>query len=275
MIFLKLGGSLITDKTQENSVRWEVLKRLAREIAQWRNDQLAQSTDGQIPPLLIGHGSGSFGHAAAKKYGTRVGVRDAAGWRGFAEVSVAALRLNRIVADALHEAGVPVVSVSPSASVLCADGAIQRMDTTLIEVCLRQGIVPLVMGDVAVDSVRGGTIVSTEEVFAHLAQCLPVRRVLLAGETEGVYERFDAHDPNTSPVVARITPQTWETIRAGIGGSRGADVTGGMAAKVRDMLSLVQAHTQANLSVQIFSGLVDGAVRRALGGEALGTLIGA
>lgn len=275
MIFLKLGGSLITDKTQENSVRWEVLKRLAHEIAQWRNEQIAQSANGEVPALLVGHGSGSFGHAAAKKYGTRVGVRDAAGWRGFAEVSVAALRLNRIVADALHEAGVPVVSVSPSASVLCVDGVIQRMDTTLIDVCLRQGIVPLVMGDVAVDSVRGGTIVSTEEVFAYLAQCLPVQRVLLAGETEGVYERFNADDPTTAPIVARITPQTWESIRSGIGGSRGADVTGGMAGKVRDMLALVQKHTQADLSVQIFSGLADGHVRRALAGAGMGTVIAA
>ena len=275
MNFLKLGGSLITDKTQANSVRWDVLKRLAREIAQWRNDSIAQSPNGQIPPLLVGHGSGSFGHAAAKKYGTRSGVHDAAGWRGFAEVSVAALRLNRIVADALHEAGVPVVSVSPSASVLCADGVIQRMDTTLIEVCLRQGVVPLVMGDVAIDSVCGGTIVSTEEVFAYLAQCLPVRRVLLAGETEGVYERFNADDPGSAPIVPRITPQTWEDIRAGIGGSRGADVTGGMAGKVRDMLALVQTHLQTGLSVQIFSGLNDGSVRRALAGENLGTLVAA
>lgn len=273
MIFLKLGGSLITDKTRENSVRWEVLQRLASEIAQWCNDPIAQSK----MPLLIGHGSGSFGHAAAKKYGTRAGVRDAAGWRGFADVSVAALRLNRIVADALHEAGVRVISVPPSASILCADGVIQHMDLNLIKVSLARGLVPIVMGDVAIDTVRGGTIVSTEEVFAYLAQHIPVQRVLLAGETEGVYERFEGvggferSEPPNLPLLPKITPANWEAIRAGIGRSRGVDVTGGMAAKVRDMLALVQAHPA--LQIQIFSGLQENNLKQVLLGEALGTVV--
>ena len=266
MIFLKLGGSLITDKTQENSVRWDVLKRLAQEIAQSKiiNRQSAI-------PLLIGHGSGSFGHTAARKYGTRAGVHDAAGWRGFAQVSVAALRLNRMVADALHEAGVPVVSVAPSASLICADGVIQHMSTVLIQTSLAQGLLPLVMGDVAIDTVRGGTIVSTEEVFAYLAQHLPVQRILLAGETAGVYARFESQRSDDSAILEKITPANWDAIRAGIGGSRGADVTGGMASKVRDMLTLVQAHP--HLSIQIFSGLMPGHVTRALAGEMMGTAI--
>ncbi len=33
MIFLKLGGSLITDKTRDNTPRLEVIHRLARELA--------------------------------------------------------------------------------------------------------------------------------------------------------------------------------------------------------------------------------------------------
>ena len=123
MIFLKLGGSLITDKTQENTPRLTVLNRLAHEISQsLRWDNPSAITNPQL--LLLGHGSGSFGHAAAKKYGTRQGVSDAAGWRGFADVSVAAARLNRIVADCLHDAGVPVISVLPSASVVCVDGVL-------------------------------------------------------------------------------------------------------------------------------------------------------
>ena len=264
MIFLKLGGSLITDKTQPNTPRLNVLNRLAQEIAQ------SLITNNQ-QPLLLGHGSGSFGHAAAKKYGTRQGVRDAAGWRGFAEVSVAAARLNRIVADSLHEAGVLVISVLPSASVMCADGVIEHMDAQMIHTALAHGLAPLVMGDVALDSVRGGTIVSTEEVFGYLSQQLPVTRILLAGETEGVYERYSPGNPG--PVIAKITPQNWAQISGGIGGSRGADVTGGMASKVRDMVALVQANP--NISVQIFSGLTAGNVARALAGEMPGTQIAA
>jgi isopentenyl phosphate kinase len=262
MIFLKLGGSLITDKTRENMPRPEVIARLAREIAAHLQER------GKAEPLLIGHGSGSFGHAAARKYGTRDGVRADADWRGFAEVSVVAARLNRLVADALHDAGVPVVSAPPSASARCEDGRIVAMDTRLIRAALDHGLVPLVQGDVALDTARGGTIVSTEEVFAYLAGEFPVTHILLAGETEGVY----GHAPEApGDIIECITPQNWETLRGGVGGSRGADVTGGMASKVRDMLALVSA--RAGLTALIFSGLEEGNVARALRGELIGTLV--
>ena len=100
LTFLKLGGSLLTDKTHDKATRPDVIARIAHEIAGY----VAQP---QRAALLLGHGSGSFGHTAAKKYGTRSGVHDAEGWRGFAEVSVVAAQLNRIVADALASAGVP------------------------------------------------------------------------------------------------------------------------------------------------------------------------
>jgi isopentenyl phosphate kinase len=256
MIFLKLGGSLITDKSTPNSIRPEVLARLAAEIA----------TAQPGAPLLLGHGSGSFGHAAAKGHGTRQGVRDTAGWRGFAEVSVAALRLNRIVADALHAAGIPVLSVSPSASAICEDGVIRSLAIEPIRRALDNGVVPLVMGDVAFDNVRGGTIVSTEEVFAYLAGHFPVRRVLLAGETDGVYASM-----SDQRVLPRIDAANWADIQSGIGASRGTDVTGGMAAKVRDMLALCAAHP--GLQISIFSGLRPGETVRALNGEPVGTVV--
>ncbi len=282
MFFLKLGGSLITDKTRENTTRPDVIARLAREIHASRSVLHA--------PLLLGHGSGSFGHAVARKHGTRTGVQSESrdGWRGFAEVSVAAARLNRIVADALHEAGLPVISFCPSASARCEDGKLVHLDIAPIQSALARGLVPLVMGDVAFDNVRGGTIVSTEEVFAYLADYLPVTHVLLAGETEGVYRKWEqgsggageqgivtSAPPHlrTSAVIARITVHNWDDIRAGIGGSRGADVTGGMASKVRDMLALVQTHPA--LTVRIFSGLGEGDVQRALQGQPIGTEIAA
>lgn len=288
MRFLKLGGSLITDKTRDNTIRPDVLARVAAEIARFQAEN-PQSA------LLLGHGSGSFGHAAARRHGTRAGVRDAAGWRGFAEVSVAAARLNRIVADALHDAGVPVVSFAPSASARCEDGRLVHLDVAPIRAALEHGLAPLVMGDVAFDTVRGGTIVSTEEVFAYLADHLPVTHVLLAGETRGVYRAFGTrrneeldtrgNEGNegisssssfssflrVDAVVERITPLSWDEIRAGVGGSRGADVTGGMAGKVQDMLNLALRHP--TLRVRIFSGLVEGEIARALAGESVGTEI--
>jgi len=257
---LKLGGSLITEKTQANTPREALLQAIASAISEaWNTQPL---------PLIIGHGSGSFGHAAAQRYGTRAGVHTPEQWRGFAEVSVIAAQLNRLVMDALHKAGLPVIAFPPSASARCHDGRLVSLALEPIQAALAHGLIPVVMGDVAFDTVRGGTIVSTEEVFAYLVEHLPVARVLLAGETEGVYRA-----PDQPEVLSIITPADWSAVRQGIGHARGADVTGGMAAKVHAMLNLVQAHP--TVTVRIFGGRNAPTIARALRGEPVGTLIAA
>lgn len=52
---------------------------------------------------------------------------------------------------------------------------------------LANGILPVVYGDVVFDEVRGGTILSTEDLFQHLAHQLHPERVLLAGLEAGVW----------------------------------------------------------------------------------------
>jgi len=246
--FLKLGGSLITDKTQAATPREDVILRLAEEVRR----ALDAAPDLR---LLIGHGSGSFGHWAAQDYGTRQGVRTPQQWRGFAEVSAAAAQLNRIVADAFLDAGVPVLSLQPSASARCRDYTLVHMDTAPITRALAERLTPLVYGDVALDDVHGGTIVSTEDLFVYLAGRLPAARILLVGETEGVL------GPDGS-VVARITPADLPALQAALGGSAGVDVTGGMADKVARMLALV-ARRPATV-VHVLSGRRPGRLTRAL-----------
>jgi len=260
MIFLKLGGSLITDKHRPATVRADVLARLAGEIAAAR----AAQPDLR---LLLGHGSGSFGHVEAQKYGTRAGVVSPEDWRGFAAVSAAATRLNQIVTDALLKAGVPVLSLRAAASARCQDGTLVSLDLRPLEAALAHGLVPLIHGDVAFDDVRGGTIVSTEELFAYLAPHLEARRVLLVGEAEGVYARFGGD------VIPEITRENYEDIRLALGGSEAVDVTGGMASKVAEMMALVQA--APGLTVRIFSGRHPGLLTQMLlhPDVAAGTLI--
>jgi isopentenyl phosphate kinase len=251
IVFLKLGGSLITDKTRVEQARVRVIRRLAREIKAARDLR----PDLQ---LVLGHGSGSFGHVAAKKHGTRSGVKDQSGWRGLTEVAAAAARLNQIVTDIFVAEGVPVISLPPSASARCEDGELIYLDTFGLRTALEHGLTPLVQGDVAFDVVRGATIVSTEDVFVYLARELEPSRVLLAGEAAGVYAAADL----TGQPIEIITPTTVDRYAAALGGSHGTDVTGGMKGKVHQMLEWVQY--QPGLSVQIFSGAKPGAVFRVL-----------
>jgi len=258
LTFLKLGGSLITDKGKPRTPRPEVLARLMGEIAAARQAQPEQQ-------LVLGHGSGSFGHVEAGKYGTRQGVRTPEQWRGLAEVQAVAGELNRLVVDAARAAGLPVLNLPPSASAMCRDGVIQTLALEPLRVALAHGLMPLVFGDVALDEARGGTIVSTEDVFRYLAVELRPERILLAGIEPGVLTIWPAGE---------IIPQVKTGMSlSGLGGARTADVTGGMASKVAEMLALAQ--TVPGIQVRIFSGMTPGLVRAALLDEAQpGTAIG-
>jgi isopentenyl phosphate kinase len=255
VVFLKLGGSLITDKVRAYTARYDVITRLAGEVRQ----ALDASPD---LTLLLGHGSGSFGHWAARPYGTRQGVRTHAQWRGYAEVAAAAARLNRIVTDAFLDANVPVLSVQPSASARCHDGALRYLDTRPIQAALAQRLVPLVYGDVALDDVRGGTIISTEDVFTFLADEQQPTRILLLGVVPGVVGI-------NGTVIPRITPADFSSLQAALTGSAGVDVTGGMADKVTRMVELVQHHPDT--CVHILTGTEPGLLTRTLLDDALST----
>jgi len=250
-IFLKLGGSIITDKRQAEHACVDVIHRLAREVRSARETRPDMR-------LVMGHGSGSFGHAVAARYGTRDGVRDAAGWLGYAEVAASAARLNQIVTDIFVEERVPVVSLPPSASARCEDGRLVSLDVAVFRALLENRLVPLVYGDVAIDASRGATILSTEDVFAYLASEIEPDRVLLAGEAAGVYPKADM----TGELISLITPNTVGQFAVALGGSHGFDVTGGMAAKVRQMIEWVRAHPRT--SARIFSAADAGALERVL-----------
>ncbi len=248
LIFLKLGGSLITDKTRESTFLGERMARLSAAIA---------SAMAARPGLrlLIGHGSGSFGHFAAYRHGTMQGVATAEQWQGFAEVARVAGHLNDLVSEKLAAAGIPVWPLQPSASAECVDGDLRYLEARPLQIALEKGLVPLVYGDVALDTVRGGAIISTEEIFLYLTPILRPRHILLLGEVEGVLDQ-GGH------VIPRITPQILPEIEAVLGGSRGVDVTGGMAGKVREMVRLVQ--TYPALTIHILSGLEPESVQDAL-----------
>lgn len=255
LLFLKLGGSLITDKTRAQALRRDVLARLAAEIAE------AREADPQLR-LLLGHGSGSFGHVTAKQHGTRAGVHTPEQWRGFAETAKVAAELNRLVVEALWAAGVPALRIQPSASARCRDGELLSLADRPIDEAIARGLLPVVHGDVAFDEARGGTIISTEEIFACLAPRLRPARIVLAGEVEGVLTEDPARGIQ-GEVIPLITGANLAEVENVLGGSRGVDVTGGMAAKVREMQALAQ-RVEGLREVHIISGLRPGLVRDAL-----------
>jgi isopentenyl phosphate kinase len=252
LVFLKLGGSLITDKRRYETPRPAVISRVAKEI------QAALDVREDMQ-LILGHGSGSFGHFVADRYKVHEGNLE--DWTGYAETSAAAQRLNRLVTDALLSEDVPVVSLQPSASARCRDGELMDLAIDPVVELLSRGVVPLVYGDVALDDVKGCTIVSTEQLFTLLAQRLRPQRIIMAGEVAGVYSG-DPHRDSIVRLIPEITSQNYQQIEEMLSHSFGTDVTGGMVSKVQSLFSLVSE--QPNLIVRIITGRRNRLIERVL-----------
>jgi isopentenyl phosphate kinase len=266
LVLLKLGGSVITDKTRPFTARMDVIERLATEIKNALDDR------GDDLRLIIGHGSGSFGHAAAAKYQTHRGAIAADSWLGFAEVAAAAAELNHIVVTALRETSVPAISFQPSASTRTRGEQLMYFETFPIKEVLQHGLVPVIYGDVSVDAAQGMSIVSTEKLFDNLARELSPGRIVLCGHVDGVYDQ----DPLTNPeatLIDYIDRDNWAEVETVLGGSHGLDVTGGMFTKVREMYRLTLA--MPPMQAMIMSAETPGHLEAVLKGQMVdfGTLI--
>jgi isopentenyl phosphate kinase len=260
LVFLKLGGSLITDKDRPHTARRRLIRRLAEDI------RLALSKQPEIR-LVLGHGSGSFGHVPAARYGTREGVKTSEEWLGFIEVWHEARTLNQIVIEECLRAGLPVIAFPPSATHISENRQGVNTSIPMIESALQAGLIPVVYGDVVFDRKSGGTIFSTEEVFCILAEELTPDRILLAGHERGVYRDF----LRRRDVIGAITPESYKMDSSPAGASTSVDVTGGMQKKVNLMVQLATLHP--GLCVQIFSGLSHGVLKKVIQGERVGTRI--
>ncbi|MCB9078243.1 MAG: isopentenyl phosphate kinase family protein [Anaerolineaceae bacterium] len=266
LILLKLGGSVITDKTQPFTARLDVIERLAQEIKN------AFTERGDDLRLIIGHGSGSFGHEVAARYQTHKGAVGPDSWLGFAEVAHAAAELNHIVVNALRRVGVPAIRFQPSASTRTRGEQLMYFETFPLKEALKHDLVPVIYGDVSVDAAQGMSIVSTEVLFDNLARELTPSRIILAGQVDGVYKA----DPNINPdaeLIEDIDRTNWEEVETMLGGSHGTDVTGGMFTKVRDMYRLTLA--MPPMQAMIMSAEEAGNVEAVLKGQmvSFGTLI--
>ena len=263
LVFVKLGGSVITDKAKPFTERKDVINRLATEI------HSSQERTGAT--LIVGHGGGSYPHVPAERYKTHLGIVGEESRMGSALVQDAASRLNRIVVNALLAAGEPAISVQPSSSALARDSRIIEWRLEAVKLMLASGLLPVPYGDVGVDLDKGFCILSTEEIFRFLAVQLKPSRVIIGSDVDGVYDS----DPHLNPEATKrslITPNNVGLILKSLGAATTVDVTGGMRSKVLKLLELVQEVD--DVECEVLNLLVPGNLEDALNGErGRGTII--
>jgi isopentenyl phosphate kinase len=105
------------------------------------------------------------------------------------------------------------------------------------------------------------TILSTEMIFAYLAPVLMPARIILAGILDGVFTG-DPLKESSARLIREITPASFSQIESQLRGSHGYDVTGGMIAKVKSMVALVER--EPAIRVHIISAMREGLIEQVL-----------
>ncbi|MFW5917903.1 MAG: isopentenyl phosphate kinase [Haloferacaceae archaeon] len=243
---LKLGGSVITDKTRRETLDGEALNAAA--------DAIATAYGSGVDRLVVVHGGGSFGHPHAEDHGvsTTGGTTDAA---AVLEIHGAMKTLNRFVLVRLHERDVPALPVH-SLSAGCRDeGGTLTHPFGQVRTMLGEGFVPVLHGDVVAHAGAGATVVSGDELVVAAAEEVDADRVGLCSTVPGVLDE-------SGEVIDHI--ESFAEAEATLGDSEATDVSGGMAGKVRTLLSL-------SVPANVF-GADD--LAAFLDGESPGTLVG-
>lgn len=238
--FIKIGGSVITDKAKAFGVNQRAIQRFAKNFAQMRRER-----DNDC--FIIGNGAGSFGHYLARTLpkDTSDGYSPLNGTK----IHTSVVKLNSMIVDALIAQDIPVISLPASAFI--------QFDTSPtflkapIHNFLQKNIVVSIYGDILPNSAGSWKILSTEALFVGLAAALrneyQLTKCLILSNVPGV---LDIH----GNVIPTIKSQHTFTNHK----NNSYDVTGGMATK----LSFARTLAQSFHKVYITDGTSDDALLR-------------
>lgn len=247
MILIKLGGSVITDKSQYKKFNKEQTARLCREIAESGRS------------VMIVHGAGSYGHVLAKRYAIQNGLVDFAQVSPAAMVHHDAMELGLLVTSELMAVGIPAASLSPGSCFVMDEGRLVVNDDEVIRRMSHVGIMPVTHGDVVMDRQKGFSIVSGDELMEVMARIFKPERIVFVSDIDGLYDSNPKENPE-----ARMIPEVTQEILDGVSSDEDVDdVTGGVRNKMEAMLRMCSPDRDCVL----VNGTVPGRLLSLLRGE--------
>ncbi len=239
MIILKIGGSILTNKdSAESEIDGESLGRIAREIK--------ASLDRSDKQLIIVHGAGSFGHPPASEYRIGEAFKKSEYPQkriGFCKTQNAVKKLNMLICEAFIEEGLPVVAIPASSFMTATEKRITEGNLEFFTKYLEKGFIPVIYGDVVLDSQLEICVISGDQLIQYLAVNLGPDRVILGTDVDGVYNKNPKTHDDAIFFDRFSSLEDLDTLE----GTTNVDVTGGMVGKIKELLYLADLGIESKI----------------------------
>ncbi|MDD1770635.1 MAG: hypothetical protein LUO79_06075 [Methanomassiliicoccales archaeon] len=255
LLVLKLGGSLITDKSRPYSLRTETIKAVSREIKGCLDDKL-------VNQLIVVHGVGSYGHPPVIEHKLHKGFIDPDQLLPLSRTQNKVGELRDVLTSSLQDAGIPIILFHTSSIASAEKGRIVSMHLDAVRGFLKVGMVPVLGGDMVSDSAMGFSVGSGDQVASILAREFHATDLVFATDVAGVYES----DPKLKPEARLIRELSLGNLQSLSAGNAVVDASGAMRGKLTNLEGL-RDELRAGLRVNIISMMEPGRLRRLLSGE--------
>lgn len=227
---VKLGGSVITDKSSLKKPNTDVIRRLCRELS-------------IMDEGIIVHGGGSFGHIKAVQYGFKNGCETR---KYFSEIHRDMILLNELVVSSLLDAEINAVSVPPHTFYPFGN-------LSAFEYYLDNDFIPVTYGDVYWKNGKGW-IISGDTLVFMLSEAFRPEMVVFVSNVDGIYS-----DIEKKTILRRISADDVTRIKI----SEVGDATGGLKRKLEIMLKI----SSLGIRTLFINGLIENNLRNALSGK--------
>jgi isopentenyl phosphate kinase len=248
MFVIKFGGSVITDKKNKYT------------FCQKRTSALAKELKESAKRSIIVHGAGSFGHILAKEFELDKGFLNENQIPAVASVQKDVKDLNLRFLNTFIEAGIPSVSLAPSAFLIHKNREITGMDMELFKRYFKLGLTPISFGDVVLDDALKFSICSGDQLMLEFARAFLPDKVIFVADVDGIFTSDPASGENPE-LIPVLDQDMLADIGKGI--SQVADVTGGIFGKMEYMFKIADL----GIKTMIINGTEPNRLRDTLLGE--------
>ena len=246
IIILKLGGSIITEKSSEKAqIKKAVVQNLAKEL------KLFIQRFPETKIILL-HGAGSFGHPLVFQH------------KGFAEIVCSTRKLANLLTDIFLAKKLPVLPIQASAILTEKNGKTIISNIFQLKQIINSGFIPMMGGDMSLTAKNQAVVVSADKLAVLLAKTFSVSKIFFASDVDGVFEKFPP-TKDAKPITFLSKTNLSRLLKNMDEKNSRRDVTGQMSGKLKAILTLNKKE------IIIFNGLKPGNLTKALTGKPVGT----